>query len=233
MASKSRVLLLVSGAVLVGVGGAAGLAGAASKPTARHPAHRPSLPQHLHSAHYFADPRPSLTVQRQMDRSLHSHFAVFGRSEDRVAKSASVSTVPQIANPYVAARLGLDPSAIERVDTNSGPVWIVPGSAGACVLAGQTANTAEPVAGANFTGCSTTASILANGLFVRASDPSGNFVAGLAPNSDSSVTVTTPTGPAQTLPVSSNVVYAKVPSGPMTMTLGNASGSQVSTQYAG
>lgn len=226
-------VLLASGVVLASVAGAASWAGAAaSKSTVHrrpdhHPAVRPSLPAHYPAA------RPSLAVQRQLDRALHSHFAVFRRFEHRAADSASASTAPQIANPDVVARFGLDPSAIQRVDTSSGPVWIVPGTAGACVLAGQTSTTAEPVAGANFTGCSATASILANGLIVEAGDRSRNFVFGLAPNGDSSVTVTTPAGLRQQLPVVGNVVFANVPTGPMTVTLGNASGSQVSTQYAG
>ena len=151
------------------------------------------------------------------------------------AADAAVPATLQIANPRVVARLQLNVSDTQLVHTSAGPVWVVPGAKGACILAGQMTATAAPVLGENSTGCGLAAGILSGGMVVGGGDGSGaSRIFGLVPNGTTHVTLTSATGRQQEIPVLSNVFLATMPtSAAVTVTFQNASGRTVSARRLG
>ncbi|MGO9958709.1 MAG: hypothetical protein ACLP50_22560 [Solirubrobacteraceae bacterium] len=139
-----------------------------------------------------------------------------------------------VANPHARAILKLNLSCTQLVRTHSGPVWVVPGGDGACVMSGQALATIAPRPGQNATGCDTTNGISQNGEVVRAGQADGpSIVFGLVPDGNKSVTLTLATGAKQQVSVVDSVVRATVPAGPVTVAFRNAAGAPWSHRYLG
>jgi hypothetical protein len=226
---KRRIVLvgvLLAGAV--GVVSLTGLAGASASPKRGRSG----------ATHSLSARSRGITARRyRINPKLAEHFAVF-----RQARVADVSdpSADTVANPNQATLLQLDLSATQLVQAGSGPVWIVPGAAGACVMSGQATATIAPQPGENYTNCNTMDGILQNGLVARASQAGGpSIVFGLVPNGNTSVTLTYATGAQEQVPVVNNVVRAVVPAGPanltgpVTVAFRNAAGAAWSHSYPG
>lgn len=174
--------------------------------------------------------RPCLNGQA-VSPGLRAHFAVFRQVRTADLSTASAMTV---ANPHVAALLQLNLSCTQLVRSGSGPVWIVPGRRGACVMSGQTAATIAPRPGQNLTGCSMTEGVLQNGEVVRGGQSDGpTILFGLVPDGNTSVTLTFATGIHRRVAVVDNVLRVTVPAGPVTVAFRDAAGTPWSHRYQG
>jgi len=164
---------------------------------------------------------------KRPERALLKHYKVFGR-----ARSADVPSDAQIVNAGVVTRFQLNVGNTQLVQTDAGPVWIVPGSNGACVLSGAATATAVPQYGDNFVGCSDASSMLQTALTVQAySRGGGAFVFGLVPDGNGSVTVTS-AGQSTVIPVVDNTFKASVPAGNVTISYTGAAGTADKTSFA-
>lgn len=162
---------------------------------------------------------------------LKAHFAVFRRVGTADLSAASAETV---ANPHVVAFLQLNLSCTQLVRSGSGPVWIVPGRRGACVMSGQAAATIAPRPGQNITGCGMTDGVLQNGEVVRGGQSDGpTILFGLVPDGNTSVTLTFATGTRRRVAVVDNIVRAAVPAGAVTVAFRDAAGAPWSHRYQG
>jgi hypothetical protein len=162
-----------------------------------------------------AQPRLSTPNYRTSPRLLN-HFQVLRREtqfkKGKAARIASASASDALLfNPTVTALYQLDLSATELIQTSSGPVWIVPGGAGACILTGQATATPQPVPGENFVGCNSTATMLAHGLVIEGGKSGAQVVVGLVPDGTTSVTLTPQQGNAQTVSVANGIFRAPAP----------------------
>jgi hypothetical protein len=179
-------------------------------------------------------PGPGQHLAAQVSPRLIAHFTVFRR-----ALAAGVSDAPaeMVLNPHAVRFLRLNLSGTQLVRTGSGPVWVVPGRDGACVISGQATATNAPQAGQNYTGCDTTDGILQNGLMYRGNRVDGPSVSsilfGLVPDGNTTVTLTLATGARQHVSVIDNVVRATLPTGPVTVAFRNAAGASWSHTYPG
>ena len=185
------------------------------------------------SAKHHGPPMSTPAVRRyRVDPRLAAHFALF-----RKARTANLTAPPTevVASPAAIAFFQLNPSATQLVQTASGPVWVVPGAVGACVMSGQATATTAPQPGKNGTNCDTTDAILKYGLVARLSRRDGSsMLFGIVPDGNASVTLTFATGAAaQQAPVVNNVVKATVPTGSVTVAFRNATGAPTSHQYQG
>lgn len=168
---------------------------------------------------------------RAVSPRLRAHFAVFRRAHTADLSAASAGTV---ANPHVVAFLELNLSCTQLVRSGSGPVWIIPGHRGACVMSGQAAATIAPRPGQNFAGCSTTEGILRNGEVVQGGQSNGPaIVFGLVPDGNTSVTLTFAAGTQRRVAVVDNLLRVTVPAGPVTVAFRNAAGAPWSHRYQG
>lgn len=221
MVSKRRMVLVclvfAGAAAAVAVAGGLAIAAGTGKTSAAALSH--------HRAARLRAPRSGV----QVSRKLISHFAVLRRA--RVADVSNLSA-DTVADPSVVARLQLNLTDTQLVKTGSGPVWIVPGAAGACVLSGQTEATSAPQPGQNYTNCDTTDSILQDGLVARAHEDGGpTILFGVVPDGNTNVTITSGSAPQHQVPVVNNVVRAMIPTGRVTMGFRNAVLAPTSLTY--
>lgn len=174
------------------------------------------------SAH-AQQPRPGMTQAHPRLSTPHyrtspqllSHFKVLRRETQFKGKAARVASATAsnalLFNPTVTALYQLNLSGTELIQTSSGPVWIVPGAAGACILTGQTSATPLPVPGENFVGCDSTATMLADGLTIEGGKTGAEIVVGLVPDGTTSVTLAPQQGNAQTVSVTNGIFRAPAP----------------------
>jgi hypothetical protein len=167
----------------------------------------------------------------RVNLGLMAHFEVLRRA--RTADVSQRFSAP-VANSHVMKVLQLDLSRTQVVRTDSGPVWVVPGGEGACVMSGQASATIGPRPGQNYVNCDTTAGILHDGLVARASRADGwSIFFGLVPDGNRIVTITSARGAHRRIPVVNNVVRVTVAAGPATLGFRNAAGVAVSLRYRG
>jgi hypothetical protein len=163
---------------------------------------------------------------------LKTHFALF--RQVRTVRAADAQPLPAgFLTPQIVSQLQLDVSGTQFVQSGSAQLWVVPGAAGACVMM-QIYYATGPFAGRRpgGGGCNTTAGVLQNGLVGFRQNPDGTtFVHGIVPDGNDDVTVTFADRSQQAVPVTSNVVAATFPTGPMTVSFLNANGVTVSLPY--
>jgi hypothetical protein len=184
------------------------------------------------------DPTQALATRRcvteptvRVSPRLSAHFAVFRRLPPDGVSAPSADTV---ANPQVLAFLQLNLACTQLVRTPSGPVWIVPGRRGACVMSGQVSTTIAPRPGQNRVGCTGTDGILQNGAVVEGGQRNGpDVVFGLVPDGNTSVTLTFAKGAPRRVPLVNHVLRTTIPAGRVTVAFRNAAGAPVSHRYPG
>lgn len=162
----------------------------------------------------------------------HRHSAHAAATIESRAVSMLMTNMRTSVDPGVAAQ-GLDTSAAVEVDPASAasPVWIVPGSAGACVLTQHPEGGKSPAVQNRIAaggGCSDTATIQDQGSIGVAFEPGGkHLVYGAVPAGNSSVTITLPSGATTVAPVTDNTVSVVVPAFPTAISFKSSAGTPV------
>lgn len=122
---------------------------------------------------------------------------------------------------------GLLPDQTVETVNEGGQVWIVPGTAGACIMI-LTRNASGPLAGmsSRYGGCGTTPQILRQGLIGVASEYHGAVtVFGLVPNGTTQVEIAMPDGSTSAQAVTDNTFVTQTASLPDSVALVGAEGT--------
>lgn len=177
---------LCAGAIAGGAGIAAASAGGKSKPGVS-----PFL------VHHFALLR-------------HWHVRNFSARATADAYPAAMKLLNNMADPNDPdnQREGLDVAATQQVSTPNGPVWVVPGSAGVCVITSLVAHTAGA-------GCELNSTLARSGqqsVLVTSTDVQTGVetLYGIVPNGVSALQLASTTAPSSSAPVVDNAVIASV-----------------------
>jgi hypothetical protein len=179
--------------------------------------------------------RRSAHVERRAGGSsisevLRAHFALL-----REVRQASIAQLPDgVLEGSGVDMFQVDRSQAQVVHTVSGPVWVVPGAAGACVVTVTAPAAAGPLAGQTipYASCEVTATIERQGLLALGSQPDGtNVVFGIVPDGNADTSVTLASGQQSTVPVFDNVMRTVVADGPIAVAFNNASGVATSFSY--
>jgi len=153
--------------------------------------------------------------------ALASSFAVLRQTgANPIPLPASIAqgyTGPaQLSDPY-----GIDPSLARYVA--AAKTWILPGSSGACIQTYRSQGPRTPIGTGG--GCTATPAVLAGELVIRSTTSAGVItLVGLAPDGNTTVTITDTDGTARQIPVTDNV-YVATGGHPSTITLNDASGT--------
>ncbi len=157
--------------------------------------------------------------ERAISPRLGQIFNVLGASATADAPPLPAATSEAVS---VSASRGTIASAA-RFAGGSYPAWVVPGSEGVCLVVGASGRLDLPSAV-----CGTITEAEERGLALTATAAAGGspIVVGLAPNGNTSVTVTNADGAREEVPVANNV-YEVTAGRPSTVTLKDAAGAQV------
>jgi hypothetical protein len=164
--------------------------------------------------------RISKSATIRVSSKLQRHFRVLravprAADEGTPAPSLAPGAAAAIAtNGYVQVNV----AQARFVPASNGGVWVVPGSDGVCVVQNDSDTT---------TGCGTTTQA-DNGDLIQTTSAGGspNYVLGLAPDGNSSVTVAFANGSVESVPVTDNV-YEAAGAGMTAVTLTTAAGAHV------
>jgi hypothetical protein len=158
-------------------------------------------------------------------RSVHAQAADSNGVVESVVTSRLLARLADSDDPTNQA-MGLNTAQTVEVDAPSSPspVWVVPGSAGACVIAQKQRRGVEP--GGAGESCTDIATIQAQGEITIGLEPDGShLVYGMVPNGNADVTLTEPSGAQVVLPVTDNTISGIVSAIPATISLKSLSGS--------
>jgi hypothetical protein len=151
---------------------------------------------------------------------LVTHFALFQQSHLRAFSAhtasgtypAAMKLLSSMADPSDPdnQREGLDVAATQEVSTPNGPIWVVPGSTGACVITSY-GGSVHSATGA----CALTSKMAQKGLGLLGRITNVrtgvDTLFGIVPNGVSAVQLGSTTGPSTSTPVVDNGVIANVP----------------------
>lgn len=138
--------------------------------------------------------------------ALRRSFSIFrhagaGEAGRRARARAAVTSLPANTGNGLLASYGVTPAAASYVAVGPQGGWVLPGSAGACLLMPDPSSR-----GAFGVACGDVAEVLSGRLVVRQVAPSGReTVYGLAPDGNTTVRASLAGGGSTTLPVVENV----------------------------
>ncbi|MGH2884684.1 MAG: hypothetical protein ACRDPA_18615 [Solirubrobacteraceae bacterium] len=167
--------------------------------------------------------------------SLEHHFAIFDRHRDRTRLAAADPMIPARFQASLATNqpsLGLDLPDAVHVSVGGSGFWVVPGSAGACLVTatsplfagcGELSGPDSPDAG----GFALVSGMRNDG----AVSPAGPFtVSGLAPNGNRTVTVITGNGQSTPTAVTDNVYMITLNALPLRLRVRDGTGRLVTVR---
>ncbi len=166
---------------------------------------------------------PAAYAHHRVSPALLRHFALLRRTgihQGRSVQGRATSVAPASMPPAVQNMLDnmtsnnqellLNVAETQQVSVGpSATAWVVPGSAGACIMTTTTVapQLASHGAHALVATCNSTSRILAHGLLAQVDQPDGTTkLYGLVPDGNATVTVTDPAGATATAPTVSNVL---------------------------
>lgn len=181
---------------------------------------------------------PVVVTASTVSPTLANNFAVFDSSTSSAAESGvgggesttDAGMPPGGITNATAAAFGLVTSHTHFIPTSSGGVWVVPGSAGACMVVlvpMQQAGNGVPV-----TNCEAVQAILSSGMILETGSRTTRIVAALVPNGDATVSVTTANDKTAQLRVTQNIVETSVGNGVIHVSYSGANGQTTSRTFA-
>ena len=239
MRRKKAYLLIAGLVVLLVLLSVAIASGSATRPTAPRPAGKVRGNTHAldKAAAARAAAEPRHRVRRRVDRTLLKHFRLLrqaraGHSAHATSGSSETTVAAALAGlETLHATHGADPTqaAETTIGLANDPVWIVPGSTGACLV-----DVDGP--GVTGSGCNSTSEADSGEMWTLDTIPYGvagaqaKVLIGAVPDRNSSVTVTWADGSTTVVPVTNNLYSVPIGShtGWKSVTLRNSAGAVVS-----